>query len=124
MKKTLICFCISFFILISMILAVSYATLNFAYDIDAPESRLVIDDNGNLVITWTPVNYATSYRIFAKETEGWKLLKVLPAKERSYLLPEGYTSEKEYAMRACNGSREIIKLSDYSFTVVDQQNKR
>ncbi len=71
-------------------------------------------------ITWTQVDYATSYRLYSRTAGGgWSLIKAFGAKQFSY---EGdYESDDtEYAVRSCSTLTGETKLSGYSKAVRPQ----
>ena len=97
---------------------------HFAPEINAPEIiSVTANGDGAIVIKWSGVDFATSYRVFRRVPgEEYKLLKVVPNSTFSYTDSGAAGQGYEYAMRACNGSMGNLNLSGYSLPMSDVPN--
>ena len=75
---------------------------------------IMSEEDGKATLTWTPVDFITSYRVYIRTSNGgWSLVGPVPAKTNAYTVDK----PGEYAVRACNVTGETTVLSDYSASV-------
>ena len=103
MKKNLLCFAASWLLLIGALAALLVTARDLEVTLDVPVVTTETDDDG-VTLSWQPVAYATSYRVYAVGKD-----------ECSYTLTDA--AGKEYALRACNICGDKTTLSGYSKAV-------
>lgn len=119
MKKSVVCCAVSWVILAILVMGLhNYAHHHVAQRelvMENPAVSLIVDGDGKLALQWEIVDYATSYRIYrTNEAGGWELLKAVSGDDNAYALPEGSSTDRTYAVRACNVSVIGTTLSGYS----------
>lgn len=115
MKKNLLCFAASWLLLIGALAALLVTARDLEVTLDVPVVSTETDDDG-VTLSWQPVAYATSYRVYSRDSGGqWALVKAVGKDECSYTLTDA--AGKEYALRACNICGDKTTLSGYSKAV-------
>ena len=121
MKKLVICCAASWIVLAAMVFGLFQYASQLEVTMEAPAARLLAGENDRLTLQWTPVDYATSYRVYTtNESGGWVLLKAVGSGVTSFELPAGSSLEGTYAVRSCNVSMEKTTLSAYSRAVAGE----
>ena len=86
----------------------------------APEVGAERTEKG-ITVTWTKVDYATSYRLYHRTSGGdWSLVKAFGASQLSYT-GEFEGKSIEYAVRSCSALTGETVLSGYSAAVRPEQ---
>lgn len=115
MKKNLLCFAASWLLLIGALAALLVTTRELDVTLDAP-AVTAETGVGGVTLTWQPVAYATSYRVYSRDSGGqWALVKAVGKDDRSCTVADA--AGKEYALRACNVCGDKTTLSGYSEAV-------
>lgn len=115
MKKDLLCFAASWLLLIGALAALLVTTRELDVTLDAPAVTAETGADG-VTLTWQPVAYATSYRVYSRDSGGqWALVKAVGKDDRSCTVADA--AGKEYALRACNVCGGKTTLSGYSEAV-------
>lgn len=83
MKKNLLCFAASWLLLIGALAALLVTTRELDVTLDAP-AVAAETGAGGVTLTWQPVAYATSYRVYSRDSGGqWALVKAVGKDDRS-----------------------------------------
>ena len=90
------------------------------FTLDVPVVKAVRTQSG-IRITWTSVDYATSYRLYRRPVGGdWSLIQAFGASQFTYE-GEYEGDDVEYAVRSCSTLTGETKLSAYSPAVRPQE---
>lgn len=113
-RLTVIGWLVSLAMLISFLIGLHCYVASMEINIEAPEILSVCYEDDNIILTWSTVDFATSYRVYSRSVDGnWNQIKVVSGSTVSYSeeFPENAV---QYAVRACNVCGDRISLSEYS----------
>ena len=118
MKKMIVlCACIWAVLLTACVGVYSFAK-NLDPLLEAPVITSVYNKDGSVVLTWSPVEYATIYSIHRRIGTGdWEFVKSVSSSKRMYTDEGAAGKQYQYVMRACNVSLEEFHWSGFSAAV-------
>ena len=116
-KQTVKCF-FSVMLLTTCIVGLIIIAGRVSLEIDPPSNVKLENQLQGNKISWETVDYATSYRVYRRQSQGeWEQLSVVSSSTLSYL-DDNAALDYEYAVKAYHLSAFGAKsLSDYSVAV-------